>query len=234
MTPFATDAIAPAQDERAYFYRVFAWMGAGLGVTGGVSAAVGSSSSAAHVLFSGDGWVILLVLALLELALVGGLVGLVQHMGVVEAATIFLGYSALNGVTISVIFAVYTTKSIFATFLVTAGMFAALSLWGYTTKTDITRWGGFLFMALVGLLMGLVVNLFWLNEKLYWATTVIGVLLFSAFTAYDVQRLKRYEPSPGSDAVVVQKDAIVGALALYLDFVNLFLYLIRIFGRGKR
>lgn len=234
MNTFATDAIAPAQDERAYFYRVFAWMGAGLAVTGGVSAAIGSSSTALHALFQGNGWPLIIVALVLELVLVGGLVGLVQHMGVVEAAAIFLAYSALNGLTLSVLFEAFTTKSIFSTFLITAGMFFALALWGYTTKTDITRWGSFLFMALIGLLIGLVVNLFWLNAKLYWATTAVGVLLFSAFTAYDVQRLKKYEPPPGSDAAVVQKDAIVGALALYLDFVNLFLYLIRIFGRSRQ
>jgi FtsH-binding integral membrane protein len=155
-------------------------------------------------------------------------------MGLAEARLTFLAYAALNGVTISVIFAVYTTKSIFSTFLVTAGMFGGIAFWGYVTKRDLTGWGHFLFMALWGQLLGLVVNLFWLNNTLYWLTTATGVLLFSALTAYDVQKLKSYEPPPGSDAVVVEKDAIVGALALYLDFVNLFLYLLRIFGRAKR
>ena len=89
-------------------------------------------------------------------------------------------------------------------------------------------------MALIGQLIGLVVNLFWLNETLYWLTTATGVLLFSALTAYDVQKLNQYEPPPGSDADVAQKDAIVGALALYLDFVNLFLYLLRVFGRARK
>jgi uncharacterized protein len=229
----ATESIAPAQDERAYFYRVFGWMAVALAVTGGISGAIGSSSTAMHVLFDGRGSILIIVLFILELLLVAGLVGLVQHMGVFEAGATFLGYSALNGVTLSIVFFAFTTKSIFSTFLVTAAMFAALAAWGYTTKTDITRWGSFLFMALIGLLIALVVNIFWLNEKLYWATTVIGVLLFSAFTAYDVQRLKKYEPPAGADAAVVQKDAIVGALALYLDFVNLFLYLLRIFGRRR-
>ena len=135
--------------------------------------------------------------------------------------------------TFSLLFAVYTTKSIFSTFLVTAAMFGLLALWGYTTGADLTGWGSFLFMALIGQLIGLVVNIFWLNSTLYWATTATGVLLFSAYTAYDVQRLKRYEPPPGSDAVVAKKDAIVGALALYLDFVNLFLYLLRLLGRRR-
>jgi FtsH-binding integral membrane protein len=96
-----------------------------------------------------------------------------------------------------------------------------------------TGWRSFLIMALFGQIVGLLVNLFWLNDTLYWVTTATGVLIFSAFTAYDVQRLKRYEPPPGSDTATVEKDAIVGALALYLDFVNLFLYLLRIFGRRR-
>lgn len=229
----ATDSIAPAQDEQAYFYRVFAWMGVGLAVTGGAAGAIGSSASALHALFSGNGQAVIVVALILELVLVAGLVGLVQHMQPFDAGATFLAYAGLNGVTLSFLFEAFTTKSIFSTFLVTAGMFGVLALWGYTTKTDITRWGSFLFMALIGLIIALVVNIFWLNEKLYWATTVIGVLLFSGLTAYDVQRLKKYEPPPGSDAAVVQKDAIVGALALYLDFVNLFLYLIRIFGRRR-
>lgn len=234
MNGLATQGIAPPRDESTYFAQVFAWMAIALAVTGGVAAAVGSSSTALHALFEGQGRAVFIVLALVELALVAALSGLVQHMGLFEARAIYLAYAALNGVTLSIIFAVYTTKSIASTFFVTAGMFGGIAVWGYVTKRDLTGWGNFLFMALWGQLIGLVVNLFWLNETLYWVTTATGVLLFSALTAYDVQKLKSYEPPPGSDQVVVEKDAIVGALALYLDFVNLFLYLLRIFGRAKR
>jgi len=230
----ATEGIAPPQEESSYFTQVFAWMAVALAVTGAVAGAIGSSSVALNALFTGRGFWLIIALFLVEFALVAGLVGLVQHMGLFEARATFLAYAALNGVTISVIFAVYTTKSIFSTFLVTAGMFGGIALWGYVTKRDLTGWGHFLFMALWGQLLGLVVNLFWLNDTLYWLTTATGVLLFSALTAYDVQKLKNYEPPPGSDIVVVEKDAIIGALALYLDFVNLFLYLLRIFGRAKR
>lgn len=111
-------------------------------------------------------------------------------------------------------------------------MFAALALAGYTTSIDLTGLWSFLLMALVGQLIGLIVNLLWLNERLYWVTTATGVLLFSALTAYDVQKLKRFE-SEGQDEAAVTKSAIVGALALYLDFVNLFLYLLRLFGRRR-
>jgi FtsH-binding integral membrane protein len=232
MRPLATQTIAPARAENAYFHRVFAWMGTGLLVTGGVAYAIGRSQRANHFFFEQHSGVIV-VLLLLELVLVAALVGLVKHMGLVEAAATYLAYAALNGITISVIFAVYTTASIYSTFLVTAAMFGALALWGYTTNADLTKWGSFLFMALVGQLVGLVVNLIWFNETLYWLTTASGVLIFSALTAYDVQKLKQYEQEAGADEELAKKEAIVGALALYLDFVNLFLYLLRIFGRRK-
>lgn len=207
-------------------------MGAGLAVTGIVAYLIGTSSAALHVLLSGTGAVILIASVLIELVLVAVLVGLVQHMDVTEAALTFLGYAALNGLTLSLIFAVYTTQSIFSTFLVAAAMFVALAIWGYVTKADLTRWGSFLFMALVGQLIGLVVNFLWFNSTLYWITTATGILIFSGYTAYDVQNLKRYEVA-GSDQEAVKKEAIVGALALYLDLVNLFLYLLRIFGRRR-
>lgn len=231
MRPLATQTIVPAQEDRAYFHRVFAWMGTGLFVTGLVAYLIGRSSRALHFLFESHPGV-LVVCLIVELVLVAVLVGLVKHMSLFETAGTFLAYAALNGLTISFIFAVYTTGSIYSTFLVTGAMFGALALWGYVTNADLTKWGSFLFMALVGQLVGLVVNLIWFNEKLYWVTTATGVLIFSAYTAYDVQKLKQYDVA-GVDETVAKKDAIVGALALYLDFVNLFLYLIRILGRRK-
>jgi len=231
--PLATQTIAPAQEERVFFRRAFAWMGVGLGVTGAVAYGIGRSSTAMNALLNGKGTTILFSALVVELLLVAGLVTLVRHMDLFEAAAVFLAYAALNGLTLSVIFAAFTTKSIFSTFLITGAMFGALAVWGYTTGADLTSWGSFLFMALIGQIIGVFVNIFWLNETLYCVTTATGVLIFSAYTAYDVQKLKQYEAPPGSDLEVAQKDAIVGALALYLDFVNLFIYLLRIFGRRK-
>lgn len=208
-------------------------MGVGLAITGGVAYLIGRSQARLHALFEGNGRMVIIVALVVELLLVGSLVTLVRHMDLFETALIFVAYSALNGLTLSFIFAAFTTKSIFATLLVTAAMFGALALLGYTTNADLTSWGSFLFMALAGQVIGVFVNIFWLNDTLHWVTTATGVIIFSAYTAYDVQKLKRYEPPPGSGDEVVQKDAIVGALALYLDFVNLFLYLLRIFGRRK-
>jgi FtsH-binding integral membrane protein len=229
----ATERIAPLAEEQVFFERVFAWMGAALFVTGGVAYAIGRSSTALHALFEGNARGVIIFSFLVELGLVWSLSRLVQHMSAMEAAVLFLAYAGLNGVTISFIFEAFTTKSIFSTFLVTGAMFAAVAIWGYTTGADLTGWGSFLFMALIGQLVGLIVNIFWLNETLYWITTASGILIFTGLTAYDVQKLKQYEVPGDPDAEVVRKAAIVGALALYLDFVNLFLYLLRIFGRRR-
>ncbi len=232
MPPLATEAIAATRGDNLYFSRTFGWMAAGLFVTGAVAYFVGSNPVWLGQLV-GAGKPIFIGLLIVELLLVIGLVTLVQHMNFFEATVIFLGYAALNGLTFSVIFAVFTTESIFSTFLVTAGMFGFLALWGATTKSDLTSWGNLLFGALVGQLIGLVVNLLWFNSTLYWITTATGLLIFSGCTAYDVQKLKQYEVAGDPNDPAVEKAAIVGALALYLDFVNLFLYLLRLFGRRK-
>ncbi len=233
MAMFPTEAIAPAGEERLFFRQVFGWMAVGLAVSGAVAVGIGHSAGAMHALYGTSGGSVLLIVSfVIELILVFTLSGLIQHMGVVEAAGSFLAFAALNGVTVSSIFFVYSSDSIYSTFFVTAGMFAVLALWGYTTRSDLTGWGSFLMMALVGQLIGLVVNGFWLNKELYWITTATGVLLFSALTAYDVQKLKRLEP-PQAEGEAVEKTAIFGALALYLDFINLFLYLLRLFGRRR-
>jgi FtsH-binding integral membrane protein len=233
MNQLATHSITSTGDERVYFRRVFAWMSVALFVTGAVAGAIGHSQTAMHALLTRNGQWIWIACVVIELLLVSALVGLVQHMDLFQTVAIFIGYAALNGVTISVVFAIFTTKSIFATFLVAAGMFAVLAVIGATTNIDLTKWGSFLFMALIGQLIGLFVNLIWLNSTLYWVTTATGILLFSALTAYDVQKLKQYEEPAGADDQTVEKSAIVGALALYLDFVNLFLYLLRLFGRRR-
>jgi len=232
MNQLATEAIAAKRSDNLYFIRTFGWMATGLAVTGGIAYFVGSNRLWLEQLV-GAGRPVFIGLLIVEVLLVMGLVSLVQHMNFFEAAVIFLAYAALNGLTFSVIFAVFTTQSIFSTFLVTAGMFAFLALWGATTKRDLTSWGSLLLAALVGQLIGVFVNIFWFNRTLYWVTTATGVLIFSAYTAYDVQKLKEYEVDGDPNDPAVEKAAIVGALALYLDFVNLFLYLLRLFGRRK-
>jgi FtsH-binding integral membrane protein len=135
-------------------------------------------------------------------------------------------------VTLSIIFAVYTTASIAGTFFVTAGMFGAMAAIGWITKRDLSSLGSILFMALIGLILASIVNIFVANEALYWIITYAGVAIFCGLTAYDMQKIKKIQES-GVDAYSEQgkKAAVMGALALYLDFINLFLFLLRIFGR---
>jgi FtsH-binding integral membrane protein len=154
-------------------------------------------------------------------------------MSVNTAMLIFFLYAALNGLTFSLIFLIYTAESIASTFFVTAGTFAVMSIYGYTTKSDLSRWGNLLFMGLIGLLIASVANWFLESTTLYWITTYIGVILFVALTAYDTQKIKATNIIGNEGSDEDSKEAIMGALTLYLDFINLFLFLLRIFGRKK-
>ncbi|MBN2857328.1 MAG: Bax inhibitor-1/YccA family protein, partial [Candidatus Delongbacteria bacterium] len=141
-------------------------------------------------------------------------------------------YAALNGLTLSFIFLVYTQAAITSAFFTAAAMFGAMSFFGYVTKMDLTSWGGFFFMGLIGIIIGSVVNMFWANDVLYWLITYIGVFVFVGLTAYDTQKIK-HMLSMGHSEQDMKKYSILGALTLYLDFINLFLLLLRIFGRRR-
>ena len=157
--------------------------------------------------------------------------GVVLMDGQVDHATgLFMLYSALNGLTLSAIFVVYTGASLATTFLVCAGMFAAMSIYGFVTKRDLTTMGSLLFMALIGLLIASVVNIFWANSTLYWIITYAGVLIFVGLTAYDTQNLKMIALQTADNPAMAARLAISGALKLYLDFINLFLFLLRTLG----
>ncbi len=151
----------------------------------------------------------------------------VNRMSTGVAGALFLVYSALNGFIFSLVFELYTSESIFTTFIVAGSMFAALGLIGVTTKADLSRFGPILFAALIALIVATVVNLFVGGSTLYWITTYAGVLIFAGLTVYDMNKLKKYAASGGETGTVQ------GALALYLDFINLFLFLLRIFGRAR-
>jgi FtsH-binding integral membrane protein len=172
-------------------------------------------------------------LIILEFAAVGVLVSLINRMTANVATLIFILYSIFNGITLSCIFTKYTSESIASTFFVTAGTFAAMSLYGYTTKTDLTKWGNLLFMGVIGLIIASVVNWFLQSSMLYWITTCVGVIIFVGLTAYDTQKIKQTNIIGNEGTDQDHKEAIMGALTLYLDFINLFLYLLRIFGRRK-
>jgi FtsH-binding integral membrane protein len=226
---YAAPQIRAEEEQLTFIQRVFAWMAIGLAITGAIAAVIGTSVDET---WWNDHGMLLFGLIILELAVVFGLIFAINKINSTLAIAAFFLYSALNGVTLSIIFAVYTTASIAGTFFVTAGMFGAMAAVGYFTKRDLSKLGSILFMALIGIILASLVNLFLKNEAIYWVITYAGVAIFCGLTAYDMQKIKKMQAA-GADAYSEQgkKAAVMGALALYLDFINLFLFLLRIFGR---
>lgn len=214
--------------ERSLFQQVYAWMAVGLGITGFVAYGAFATGLVEALL------PFMIVLVLAELGVVLGLSFGISRMSAGIAAAAFVGYALLNGLTLSTIFLVYTQSSIASTFFITAATFGCMSMVGYTTQRDLTSLGSYLFMGLIGLIIASVVNLFLQNEMIYWVLSYVGVALFMGLTAYDTNKIKqmsRMVSNQGNE--VFQKVAIMGALRLYLDFVNLFLYLLRLFGKRR-
>ena len=225
--------LSQARQEASSIFlaKVFNWMSIGLGLTGVIAWFTASSGLAAQ-LVQGPMFMILL---LAELGLVFYLSARIEKIQPGTATGLFLGYAALNGLTLSMIFLRYTGSSIAATFFITAGMFGAMAVYGLVTKRDLSGMGSFLFMGLIGIIIASVVNIFLKSSSLYWAISLIGVFVFIGLTAYDVQKIKRM----GEEGIMqqgegaIQKGAIMGALTLYLDFINLFLMLLRFFGGSR-
>ena len=213
-----------------FFNAVYAWMAVGLAVTAGVAYWVFMSSGGGLPLTMGT----YIGLFVAELILVVVISSAINRISATVATALFVLYAALNGVTLSVIFFAYTKSSLASTFLVTAGAFGAMSLYGYVTKRDLTRLGSILFMALIGLILASLVNVFWHNPMLYWIVSYAGVLIFVGLTAYDTQKLKNIAIQTGGNAALANRLAIVGSLSLYLDFINLFLFLLRIMGNRRQ
>jgi FtsH-binding integral membrane protein len=225
--PLSTDAAA--ERVSGFLRSVYSWMFIGLGITALVAFLVaGSPTMLQHIVSN----------RLLYFALIAGELGLVFYLSArvdalspQTAMTLFVIYAALNGVTLSFILLVYTGASIASTFVVTAGMFGTLALYGTTTKRSLAGAGQFFFMGLIGLILASIVGLFWQNDTLQFLIATIGVIVFTGLTAWDAQRLKQM-------ALTVPEErsgsyAVVGALSLYLDFINLFLMLLRLLG-GRR
>ena len=207
---------------------VYMWMTLALGITGVVALYVAQSADLLYSLFSNS--ILFWGLIIAEFALVMVISARLLKMSFTTALMLFMLYSVINGLTLSVIFALYTKASVASTFFVTAGTFGIMSLIGYFTKKDLSKFGGILFMLLVGLVIATLVNIFWANDTLYWITTYAGVLIFVGLTVYDTNKIKRMLESSYGEDEVTQKLALMGALTLYLDFINLFLYLLRILG----
>lgn len=210
--------------------KTFGWMAMCLLITALTAMGFVNSGLFYHIASSGAMW--LLIIA--ELVLVFVLSARINKMSVATATIMLIVYSALNGVTLSFIFVVYSLGSIAKTFFITTGMFGVMALVGATTKRDLSKLGSILFMALIGLIIASLVNIFLRSSGLDWIISIIGVVLFTALTAYDVQRVKRLAAeSDLYDDTQVGRLAVISALSLYLDFINLFLYLLRFFGRDN-
>jgi uncharacterized protein len=216
-----------------YVRSVYNWMGIGLALTGFVAYYVSTNEAMIRFIFGNT--VVFFGLLIGQLALVFAISGMVQRMSAGTATFLFVLYSALTGVTLSFIFLVYARASIFSTFFICAGTFVACSIYGWTTKRDLTSLGGFLLMGLFGIIIATVVNLFIRSSGMSMIISYIGVIVFVGLTAYDTQKIKNMaltQPA-GLDGAVIRKGAILGALSLYLDFINLFLMLLRIFGQSR-
>ena len=226
-------ATAPAvvtTDAQGFLAKVFGWMFLGLVITGVAAAAIGSSDQLLTDITENP--LILIGLIALQLGLVITISAAINRLSPGVALALFFLYAASVGVIFAFVFELYTTQSIFTTFLITAAMFGAVGIYGYVTKRDLSTMGTVLLMALVGLILATIVNLFVASEALYWITTYAGVAIFAGLTAYDMQKIKGYAHA-GLEGDDEQRASILGALALYLDFINLFLYMLRIFGQSR-
>ena len=225
---YTRDAVQTYEGE--FFRRVYNWMIAGLALTGGAAYLTASSATLFQTIF---GTPLFYILIGAELVMVFFLAARVHRLKASTAGTMFIIYSLLNGLTLSIIFKAYSGGSIASAFFVTAGTFGAMSFYGYTTKKSLASWGSFLIMGLIGIIIASVVNIFLKNEMVYWVVTYAGVLIFVGLTAYDTQKLKMMAQGGFDGEEMESRTAIMGALALYLDFINLFLMLLRIFGGGR-
>jgi FtsH-binding integral membrane protein len=214
--------------QATFINKVYAWMCLALTVTGFIAFRTAQSEALLGLIFGNS--IILIGLIIFELGIVFWMSKNITNISSNMAIGLFMLYSALNGLTLSAILLVYTASSIASTFFITAGTFGAMSIYGYFTKKDLTSWGNLLFMALIGLIVASIVNIFWASSTMYWIITYAGVLIFVGLTAYDTQKIKNMSLELDAESEEGRKGAIMGALALYLDFINLFILLLRIFG----
>jgi len=199
------DAIAAEQQR--FMVRVYNWMGAGLALTGGMSWYVSTNETILNILVTNP--MLFMILFIIEIGLVFYLAARVMKMSESQAMGVFFLYASLNGVTLAPLFLLYTTASLTSTFLVTAGMFGAMSFYGYTTKKDLTSWGGFLFMGLIGIIIASVVNMFMNSSALYWIISYAGILIFVGLTAYDTQKIKEMNIRRTSLFIFDRSDSVI-------------------------
>lgn len=211
--------------------KVYAWIGVGMVVTGLVAMFTAASTLMQDIIL-GSSWVFF-GLIVLQLVAVTVLIEVINRITASMATVIFFIYAVVNGLSLSSIYVVYTEESIASTFFITALVFGIMSAYGHFTKQDLTRLGNLSVMALVALLVTTLINLLLKSPLLDWITTCIGITIFVGLTAYDAQKIKATNIIGNEGTDDDHKEAIMGALTLYLDFINLFLYLLRVFGRRK-
>lgn len=227
------DQVSDAQEieQRTFMTKVYGWMTLGLTISAFCAYFVANNESLANAIIGNR--LIFYGLLIAELVAVIAFVGLLKRISAMQALMLFLTYSVLTGLTLSVIFFVYTIASIMTVFLMTACMFGAMSIYGYTTKQDLTTVGNLCLMGLIGLIIASVINLFLHNDMTTLVLSWVGVLIFVGLTAYDTQKIKKMNIIGNAGTDEDRKEAISGALTLYLDFINLFLNLLRIFGKTR-
>ena len=213
----------------ALMRKVYLWMTLAMVITGFTAYLVATNMSLLSLIYSSK--VVMWGLIIVELAIVFGVTAAINKLSLPVATLLFILYSVINGALLSSIFLIYTLSSISTVFFITAGTFGAMSLFGYTTKQDLTSWGKILMMAVVGLIIATIVNLFVKSSGMEMIVSYIGVLIFVGLTAYDTQKIKEMCLQAPDMGETMQKFALLGALSLYLDFINLFIYLLRIFGK---
>lgn len=223
--------------SNTFVANVFTWMFAALGLTALTAYLFGNSESLIQMLytvnakggasFSGLGWIVTFAPFIIVLIMSFG----TNKLNAKQTVSLFVLYSVLMGMSLSSIFIVYTTVSIVKTFIITAGMFGIMAIMGYATKADLTKLGSILMMALFGMIIAILVNMFTHSARLEYIISIVGVIVFTGLTAYDVQKIKQIGQTGIDDGEVMTKITIFAALSLYLDFLNLFLYLLRFFGR---
>ncbi|HEY6881795.1 MAG TPA: Bax inhibitor-1/YccA family protein [Polyangiales bacterium] len=224
---YAQPRVGAVESANDILWITYRWMSLGLALTGAVAWLVAHSEAAIGFLF--EHRALFYVLMFAQLGLVFTFSALAQRVSTMVAASMFFAYAALTGVTFSTLFLVYTSSSIAQTFFVTAGAFAGLSIFGATTRRDLSAVGRFALFALIGLILASVVNIWLASSTLMWITTYVGILLFAALTAYDTQKLKAIYAAHGASGNL----ALIGALTLYLDFINMFIFLMNIMGRRR-
>lgn len=224
----------PATSVRTFLSHVFAYMATALVISGALAWLFGTNTELFSMLRSPEtgsptimGWVVMFA----PLGLVFLMGGMVEKMSGTVLLAVFILYSALTGMSLSYIFYVYNLASVGKVFFMSAGVFGLMAVAGYTTKTDLTKLGSILFIGLIGIVVASLINMFMGSSTMDYVISILGVVIFTGLTAYDMQRLKRLGDVVATGTEAAQKMALMGALSLYLDFINLFLMLLRLFGR---